>query len=126
MHTPDPATSYRRVALKAPAPVAGAVRAARPTDAASAPRTLPSDTSEQPETRRGSAELSRRPAAGLAECGPDDPAGTVGEPKGASVVNVVFLFFVVLRRMLELRKKSATGGVLMSENEDEDDADWLD
>ena len=83
MHTPDPATSYRRVALKAPAPVAGAVRAARPADAASAPLTLPSDTSEQPETRRGSAELSRRPAAGLAECGPDDPAGTDGEPKGA-------------------------------------------
>jgi hypothetical protein len=52
-------------------------------DAASAPRTLPSDTSEQPETRRGSAELSRRPAAGLAECGPDDPAGTDGKPKGA-------------------------------------------
>lgn len=83
MHTHDPATSHRRVALKAPAPVAGAVRAARPPDAASAPRTLPSDTSEQPETRRGSAELSRRPAAGLAECGPDDPAGADGKPKGA-------------------------------------------
>ena len=38
-------------------------------------------------------------------------------------MKVVFLFFVVLRRMLELRKKSATGGVLMSENEDEDDAE---
>ena len=60
MHTPDPATSYRRVALKAPAPVAGAVRAARPPDAASAPRTLPSDTSEQPET----AQRVRRSLAG--------------------------------------------------------------
>ncbi|ENU1174242.1 hypothetical protein ACFGUY_004735 [Enterobacter kobei] len=30
MHTHDPATSHRRVALKAPAPVAGAVKAARP------------------------------------------------------------------------------------------------
>ncbi len=92
MHTPDPATSYRRVALKAPAPVAGAVRAARPADAASAPLTLPSDTSEQPETRRGSAELSRRPAAGLAECGPDDPAGTDGEPKGARALKRFFVF----------------------------------
>ncbi|PXW47233.1 hypothetical protein DFO55_1473 [Grimontella sp. AG753] len=92
MHTPDPATSYRRVALKAPAPVAGAVKAARPPDAASVPRTLPSDTSEQPETRRGSAELSRRPAAGLAECGPDDPAGTDGKPKGARALKKFFVF----------------------------------
>ena len=40
-----------------------------------------------------------------------------------SIVVVVFLFFAVRWRMLDLSKKSTTGGVLMSENETEDDAE---